>query len=142
LRGRGIVFSLILCYTNIEYWLDLADYDIETAKVMLKGGRYLYVGFMCHQTIEKALKAIIARDCEEGEFPPKIHDLAKLAARSKLFDKMTDEQKVFIEYLNPLNNEARYPAYKKRLLEMLTSEKCEDIFTGTEELLCWIMKQL
>jgi len=39
-----------------KYWLELAEYDMETAKVMLLGERYLYVGFMCHQVIEKALK--------------------------------------------------------------------------------------
>ena len=127
---------------NVEYWLDLADYDIETAKAMLNTGRYLYVGFMCHQTIEKALKALISRDCEEEEVPPKIHDLGKLAVRSKLFDRMADEQRIFIEYLNPLNIEARYPEYKKRLLEMLTREKCEDIFARTVALLCWIKEQL
>jgi HEPN domain-containing protein len=43
-----------------EYWLEIADYDLETAKAMLDTGRYLYVGFMCHQVIEKALKAVIA----------------------------------------------------------------------------------
>jgi HEPN domain-containing protein len=32
-----------------EYWLDLAKYDLETAKAMLYSKRYLYVGFMCHQ---------------------------------------------------------------------------------------------
>jgi len=37
---------------RIEYWLELADYDLETAKVMQQTGRYLYVGFMCHQTVE------------------------------------------------------------------------------------------
>ena len=36
-----------------EYWIEIADYEIETAKAMLQTGRYLYVGFMCHQTIEK-----------------------------------------------------------------------------------------
>ena len=65
---------------SVKYWLDLADYDIETAKAMLNSGRLLYVGFMCHQTIEKALKAVVARDCTDGEIPPKIHDLSKLAA--------------------------------------------------------------
>ena len=30
----------------VKYWLDIADYDIETAKVMLRGGRYLYVGLI------------------------------------------------------------------------------------------------
>ncbi len=40
-----------------KYWLDLSDYDFETAEAMLAGGRFLYVGFMCHQTIGKILKA-------------------------------------------------------------------------------------
>jgi len=62
---------------SVKYWLDIADYDIETARVMLKGGRYLYVGFMCHQVIEKALKSVIARDCADGEIPPTIHHLLK-----------------------------------------------------------------
>ncbi|HNT28701.1 MAG TPA: HEPN domain-containing protein, partial [bacterium] len=38
------------------YWFEIAEYDLETARAMLKTKRYLYVGFMCHQTIEKALK--------------------------------------------------------------------------------------
>ncbi len=42
---------------RIQYWIDLADYDLETAKAMRQTQRYLYVGFMCHQAIEKILKA-------------------------------------------------------------------------------------
>lgn len=38
-----------------EHWLNLAEYDLETARAMLKAGRYLYVTFMCHLTIEKTL---------------------------------------------------------------------------------------
>jgi len=43
-----------------RYWIDLAEYDLETAKVMLAGKRLLYVGFMCHQVIEKALIRILS----------------------------------------------------------------------------------
>ena len=42
---------------KVKYWLDLSDYDYDTALAMQQSGRYLYVGFMCHQTIEKILKA-------------------------------------------------------------------------------------
>ncbi len=38
---------------KIKYWIDIAEYDLETAKAMLSTKRYLYVGFMCHQVIEK-----------------------------------------------------------------------------------------
>ena len=127
---------------NVAYWFDLADYDVASAKVMLDGGKYLYVGFMCHQTIEKALKAVIARDCAEGEIPPKIHHLQRLAENANLFVKMTEEQKNLIAQLNPLNIEARYPEYKDRIAEDLTHDVCQKLTTDTEGLLCWIKQQL
>jgi HEPN domain-containing protein len=126
---------------RVEYWFDLARYDLETAKAMLQTKRYLYVGFMCHQVIEKAIKAIIARDCEEGEIPPKVHDLSKLAIRAKLIDAMSKEQQDFIEKLNPLNIEARYPEYKQHIAKTLTPERCGGIIAETEGLLCWIKEQ-
>jgi len=127
---------------KVGYWTKLADYDIETARAMLITGRFLYVGFMCHQTIEKALKAVIARDCSEGEIPPKIHHLLKLADKAGVFNAMSPEQQSFIKELNPINVEARYPEYKDGIVAGLDKEICEELITGTEELLCWIKKQL
>jgi HEPN domain-containing protein len=127
---------------RVKYWLELADYDIETAMAMLQTKRYLYVGFMCHQTIEKAIKAIIARDCAKDEIPPKIHDLSRLAIRAKLIDTMSETQQDFIEELNPLNIEARYPEYKEQITQTLTPQRCKSIIARTEELLCWIKEQL
>jgi HEPN domain-containing protein len=127
---------------SVKYWLDIAEYDVETASAMLKTGRYLYVGFMCHQVIEKALKAVIARDCAEGEIPPKIHHLLKLADRAGLFNKMSAEQQATIKELNPMNIEARYPEYKEKVAAGLSEDVCAKILTETEELLCWIKKQL
>jgi hypothetical protein len=31
---------------KIQYWINLSDYDMETADAMLLTKRYLYVGFM------------------------------------------------------------------------------------------------
>ena len=41
---------------RVTYWIELSDYDYETAEAMLNSSRFLYVGFMCHQTIEKVLE--------------------------------------------------------------------------------------
>jgi HEPN domain-containing protein len=109
---------------------------------MLNGGKYLYVGFMCHQVAEKSLKAYISRNCAEGEIPPKIHNLIRLSDLSGLTERMSPEQSNLIEMLNPLNIEARYPEYKARLLAMLTNDYCTRLIRETEELLCWIKEQL
>jgi len=127
---------------NVNYWLDIADYDIETARAMLNSGRLLYVSFMCHQAIEKVLKAVIARDCAEDEIPPKIHNLQKLAEKAGILKKMSEEQKDVIGLLNPLNIQARYPEYKNRIAATLTNDICQKLIVETEGLFCWIKQQL
>ena len=42
---------------KVQYWIEISDYDLDTAEAMLGSTRYLYVGFMCHQAIEKIFKA-------------------------------------------------------------------------------------
>lgn len=49
--------TLIMEERTVAYWLDIADYDFDTAEAMYQTGRWLYVAFMCHQVIEKTLKA-------------------------------------------------------------------------------------
>ena len=44
------------------YWLDIVDYDFETAEAMYSTGRWLYVAFMCHQVIEKGFESILERN--------------------------------------------------------------------------------
>ena len=124
---------------KINYWLDTAVYDLDTAKAMLETKRYLYVGFMCHQTIEKTLKAVIA---SRGQFPPKIHNLSMLSDKAELTKEFTPEQIKFIIALNPLNIESRYPKYKDKINSMLTQEKCKEIISKTEELFSWIKQYL
>ena len=127
---------------KIKYWIEIAEEDLSVANVLIKANKFLYTGFMCHQSIEKGIKAIIARDCSEGEIPPKIHDLSKLAIHAKIFETMTFIQQDFIEELNPLNIDARYPEYRQQLMAMLTKDKCEEIIEETEKFLCWIKEQL
>ena len=59
----------------IAHWIERTNYDLETAKVMLDNGRYLYVTYMCQQAVEKLLKAIIA-GLDKDNLP--IHNLNRL----------------------------------------------------------------
>ncbi len=125
---------------KIDYWVDIADYDLKTAEAMLETERFLYVGFMCHQVIEKILKGYFV--FVKNEQPPYIHTLDRLAKMTGLIDEFSENQKEFIRRLQPLNIEMRYPVYKEKLLKFLTKEKCEDIITETKELLKWIKQKL
>jgi len=125
---------------KIKYWIDMAEYDLETARIMLKGKRFLYVGFMCHQVVEKILKGYYVFIKKEN--PPYTHNLNYLASQSGIYDKMTEKQKDFIDLLEPLNVEARYPTHKERLMLSLSDERCKEIIQKTEGLYQWIKQQL
>ena len=107
---------------------------------MLETKRYLYVAFMCHQTIEKILKAYWSNMLEEP--PLKIHSLSRLAEKSGLDKDMSEEQTDFIDELEPLNIEARYPSYKERLMKSLTSDRCKELIEQTDKLRTWIKSKL
>jgi HEPN domain-containing protein len=68
---------------KVQYWIEMSDYDFETAEAMLRSKRYLYVGFMCHQTIEKAFKAYFTRIISETA--PFSHSLSYLAKKMVTF---------------------------------------------------------
>jgi HEPN domain-containing protein len=125
---------------KVKYWLELSDYDLETALAMLKSKRYLYVGFMCHQTIEKIFKALYTS--KKMETAPYSHSLSYLAKKGEFYDTFSDYQRDFIDQIEPLNIEARYPSHKERLLRSLTHEKCLEIIKYTKELQQWIKMKL
>ena len=78
-------------FDKTAYWFDSAEYDLQTARAMLETRRLLYVGFMCHQTIEKALKGVfVARKPEEDL--PYIHKLMRLANLSGISAEMDEGQ--------------------------------------------------
>lgn len=125
---------------KVQYWIELAEYDLQTAEVMLETKRFLYVGFMCHQVIEKMLKGYFVYI--KNETPEKIHNLMKLAKQSGLYDMLSEEQKNTLDRLDPLNIEARYPVEKEMLFKSLTHEKCLSILQMTKELYQWIKVRL
>jgi HEPN domain-containing protein len=125
---------------KVTYWTELSDYDYDTAKAMLVSGRYLYVGFMCHQTIEKILKAYF--NTNNPEPAPFTHSLSYIAKKANLYEQLPEEFKDFIDVLEPLNIEARYPSQKEKLMKSLTKIKCEDLLKNTKELQLWIKAKL
>ncbi len=125
---------------KVTYWTEMSDYDFDTAQAMLETKRFLYVGFMCHQAIEKILKAYWSKVFDEP--PLKIHSLSRLAEKVGLDKEMSLEQLDTIDTLEPLNIEARYPSYKERLIQSLNASRCENLLKQTDELRIWIKSKL
>ncbi|MDR2679523.1 MAG: HEPN domain-containing protein [Tannerella sp.] len=125
---------------KIKYWIDLSDDDLAVAHTMLANKHYLYVGFMCHQVIEKIFKAYYVK--LNDKTPPYTHELPYLAQEGCFYETLSEEQKLFIDRLNPLNIRTRYPSYKDNLSKLLTPDRCVEIIEQTKLLHQWTIKKL
>ena len=120
-------------------WLDIVAEDLSVAEDLYKTKHWLYVAFMCHQVVEKALKAYwcVCRDDD----PPFIHDHKRIAEGCGLYSKMSDEQKLFLTKIRQMNIEARYQEYKDELAALLNQEIAEDILETTKQMHTWILQR-
>jgi HEPN domain-containing protein len=121
-------------------WLDIVAEDLSVAEDLYKTGHWLYVGFMCHQVVEKTLKSYwcVCRDDD----PPYLHDHERIAKGCGLYTKMSEEQKDFLEGIKRMNIEARYQEYKFEVSRTLNREKTAWILEQTKQLHAWILKRL
>ncbi|MFH0976602.1 MAG: HEPN domain-containing protein [Spirochaetota bacterium] len=125
---------------KIEYWIEMSEYDFDSAKALLKTKRFLHAGFMCHQTIEKILKAYW--QYKKDDMPPKTHNLSYLASKTGLFDELSYDQLSLLDELDPLNIEARYPEHKDLLFKKMNKNYTKNIVKKTQELYTWIKMKL
>ena len=123
----------------VAHWVERSEYDLDTAKAMLDTGRYLYVGYMCQQAIEKLLKALIAHQNKEN-LP--IHNLNRLAEVAEIGDQLSPEQITFLAELTPFCIEARYGDFKESLSEIINREKAEVIYQKTHEMFEWLYQKI
>ena len=122
----------------IDEWIKQAGYDLGTAEHMFKSGRYIYVVFMCHLSIEKALKGFYAESAQKE--PPKTHDLVFLSEKARL--KLPDRLMEFLDRLNNASVPTRYPDELKRLLKQYNKRKTSIILNETKDLLAWLKRKI
>lgn len=123
----------------IKHWVERSRYDLDTAKIMLDTGRYLYVAYMCQQTIEKILKALIA---QQGKENVPIHNLIRLAEIASISNELDRRQFNFLAELTPYHIEARYGDYKESLSEIINEEKAKQVYKETKEIYQWLYQKI
>jgi len=121
-----------------EEWLRQADYDIDTAEYMLKGGRNFYAVFMCHLSIEKALKGLYA--FFKALEPPKTHNLVFLLKEMDI--KPPEQIARFLLRLNDAGVRTRYPDDIPSVEKVYSKESARKIYMASKEALTWIRTKL
>ncbi len=120
-----------------QEWLKQADYDMSTADYMFNGERYFYAVFMCHLSIEKALKGLYQKRL--NELPPKVHNLIYLI--NKMDIKLPEHIGRFLVKLNEASIITRYPDEIDKMQRDFTNPAVKDILSKSREALEWIKIQ-
>ncbi len=101
---------------------------------MLQAGRYIYVIFMSHLALEKALKALVTEETQK--LPPRTHNLIDLAQRGKL--KLSQEQRDFIGKINNASVIVRYPDDISNTVSQYPETISQEYLEKTKELIEWL----
>jgi HEPN domain-containing protein len=125
-------------YKLPEEWIKQADYDIGTAEAMFEAEKYMYTVFMCHLTIEKALKGLYTKKLEEE--PQKTHSLIYLI--EKIGIQMPENLYDFVFSLNRVSVPTRYPDDLKRILKDYSKDITKEILTKSKDVLEWLKERL
>ena len=124
----------------VQAWLDHVHEDISAAECLFQGGHWLYVAFLCHQALEKSLKAYYIATNDDD--PPYTHSHTRLLNVCGLIDELTDAQLRFIALMEPMYIKARYPEQKARTARALNKDFCQDFIEKTKQLTQWIEERL
>jgi HEPN domain-containing protein len=115
-------------------WLAQVDYDIATAEQMLHAGRYIYVIFMSHMALEKALKALVTEETQK--LPPRTHNLIDLAQRAQVV--LSQAQQDFLGKINNISVGVRYPEDLSAMVSQYPAAIAQDYLERTKELITWV----
>ena len=122
-----------------EYWLDTAQYDLETANAMMSSGRWLYVVFMCQQAVEKLAKGLYVLYVDDNV--PRIHSIRQIirAYEDKLPEAVTEERYKLFDDLTAFYIEGRYTDYKNKLSARLNEQDAKTALARTKEAFSWLL---
>jgi HEPN domain-containing protein len=123
----------------VRKWIQRAKYDLETAEAMFEAKKYLYVAFMCQQSLEKLLKAIAI---SKGKEALRSHNLVRIAEVAEVYNHMAEDYQEFLADITPFAIEARYGDYRVRLSEIVNKKAAGIYLKKTKEVYKWLRKQI
>jgi HEPN domain-containing protein len=123
----------------IEYWIQTAEKDWVVVKNLFEKANYPHSLFFAHLVLEKLLKAHFVKD-NEGDHPPRTHNLIRLASQTRLI--ISPEDLLLLDRMNDFQMEGRYPDYQFLIFKICDQSLTEAILNDVETIRIWLLSQL
>lgn len=123
--------------SKVKTWLTLAEDDLEFASEVLQNGkRPYYAAHLCHQAVEKLLKAIV--QFRTNKLPARTHNFIALCEQAKL--ELTKEKMQWLLDLAPHYIGTRYPEDLAKHRKLYTQDFSQKLFSETKDIFQWLKK--
>ena len=122
-----------------EKWFDRVAYDMDTAKAMLDAGKLIYAIFMCQQSLEKRLKALLAY--QQKDVVP-VHNLRRLAEFAEVVQEWNEPTLLKLDFLSSYYINARYKEDLQTLSRGITESTAKDFIQFSEEMIGWLCQKM
>jgi HEPN domain-containing protein len=124
---------------KFNYWLKYARYDLDSADVMHKSRRWLYVVFMCQQALEKLCKGLYLLYVDDNI--PRLHNINAVFSRfaDKLSEPLSYDYRELFDRLSLYYLETRYPEYKNNLSDVTDENVASHLLLKTKEVFQWLL---
>ena len=103
--------------------------------------RWVYVVFMCQQSIEKLLKGLYVLYIDDDV--ARVHSLSRIIGKyaDKLPKAVDDSLYSLFNRLSAFYLSGRYPEYKERISQSIGSDEAKDLLDKTKEAFRWLLTQ-
>lgn len=123
---------------KVATWLELAKDDLAFAGDVLKNRKSPhYVAHLCHQAIEKLLKAVIQQKTKQ--LPPRTHNFFSLCQAANL--NLPEIKMNWLMEMAPHYIGTRYPEDLAKLRERYTLPYAKKVFFETKDMFQWLKKK-
>ena len=121
------------------YWLELAQYDLDTAQTMYAGGRWFYVAFMCQQALEKLCKGLYNYYIDDNV--PKNHNIRFILKKIETSLSLAVKPEVYnlTGTLSGLYLQNRYPDFSAPPSMHIDKSIAENLLEKTKEAFTWLL---
>jgi HEPN domain-containing protein len=120
---------------EVVAWWEQAKRDFLSAEHAFNSRDYYVSAFLCHQAVEKGLKAIYLKLNNDVL---RIHDLVKLAREVQAPHEIVEQ----CSHITPVYFEVRYPESEELPAEKINRREAHEIIQLTKAILRWIEKNI
>ena len=122
-----------------NYWLHLAQYDLDSAQTMYDGGRWFYTAIMCQQALEKLCKGLY--NFYIGDNVPRVHNIPFILSELEKALSFIIKPGLYelLDKLSSLYTHNRYPDFSTKQTIQIDKIYAADLLNKTKEAFAWLL---